>query len=341
MLFRSQTNPWIGLNAETSATNPDQGRYTYTGFTYNASSSTYSYGTAHGTGVTTSTEILISADGSTVVNLYFTRDKYTLTVKSSFGGTKYDGLIHNNTVDMAVNGGDATTLSGTNAITYSIYYGSKVVFSNLVVSPSNKSGGFSIMDDNGVSDGAIDSPINITSKTTVTFAFTYAEYDITYKVDGGHFDIDSEDATYTENGVTYTKDANGSWTIATGKYKTDKPNGGQNSVLAINPVKTGYTFSGWTIKFDGTGANLPEIADGYVKAKWNSYGNVTVTAQWMPITYTITLHANNSDSADEATKDLPAVSYDMNRVLPTIASQQMCSLYKQDELLSKYTPHHK
>ena len=86
--------------------------------------------------------------------------------------------------------------------------------------------------------------------------------------------------TYNSNGATGGSVPSG--TIhAKNDYVTVQGNTG-------NLVRTGYTFSGWNTKADGTGTNYAE------GASFKITGNVTLYAKWIPITYTVRFNKNNS-----------------------------------------------
>ncbi len=67
-----------------------------------------------------------------------------------------------------------------------------------------------------------------------------------------------------------------------------------------NPVRPGYTFTGWTI----TGAN--SIAGGGVvngltaQVRQGTYGNLTATASWTANLYTVSFEPNAGDTGDDA-----------------------------------------
>ena len=148
----------------------------------------------------------------------------------------------------------------------------------------------------------VDAPVNtnVTSYTveTATFALTDPEktgYDF---------------VNWTENGIAVTKIPQGSygdktvtanWNVivytitytgVTGAYDVDTPvNTNPTSytiedetITLVDASKTGYTFVKWT----KDGEDIAEIAQG-------SYGDITVTAVWQTVTYTLDMIMENDE----------------------------------------------
>lgn len=102
----------------------------------------------------------------------------------------------------------------------------------------------------------------------VTFLYRYAntqnEFSITYNLGGG---------IASDNPIKY--------------------NAGQDELILNNPVKTGYTFIGWTGSNYETTVNQEEyIPQERVTITKKDLGNKTYTANWLPNTYTITFNSN-------------------------------------------------
>ena len=76
-----------------------------------------------------------------------------------------------------------------------------------------------------------------------------------------------------------------------------------------NMARTGYIFSGWNTKADGSGINLAPGATS------NIYGNVTLYAKWIPITYTVRFHKNHDDAT--GTMSDQTFTYDAAQALTT------------------------
>lgn len=87
--------------------------------------------------------------------------------------------------------------------------------------------------------------------------------------------------------LTITFDANG----GSGKMNNLIVNENISSILASNSyTRAGYTFKNWNTKADGTGTSY---ADG---ASVNTNKNLTLYAQWQPISYTIKFVTNGSNT---------------------------------------------
>ena len=67
-----------------------------------------------------------------------------------------------------------------------------------------------------------------------------------------------------------------------------------DNINLLTPERQGYTFDGWYGDFDGTEVTGEEIRQGTL---WTSYDETTdLYAKWVPIIYTLTLHADNAVS---------------------------------------------
>ena len=98
-------------------------------------------------------------------------------------------------------------------------------------------------------------PAGSTGSRTITAHWTAISYDITYNGLIGDYDVD---VPVNENATSYTV---------------------ESAAIALSVAsKTGYTFDGWT---DEAGSTITAIPA-------NTIGNRTITANWTPITYTIT-----------------------------------------------------
>lgn len=100
-------------------------------------------------------------------------------------------------------------------------------------------------------------------------------------------------AKWTANNYTIKYDANtgnGSMDDTTAKYD-------QGVTLSENAfTKTGYTFTGWNTKANGSGTYHADKATVKNLVAENG-GEITLYAQWQPITYTVVYDKNGNDTA--------------------------------------------
>ena len=91
-----------------------------------------------------------------------------------------------------------------------------------------------------------------------------------------------------------------------------------NGVSLANPTKAGYTFDGWYLD-DGTKitginegctASFSSVSDMYSQLSSRTTGDITVTAKFSPVTYTVVYYGNGntggSTSPTTHTSDVPA-----------------------------------
>ncbi|MBQ6261091.1 MAG: InlB B-repeat-containing protein [Firmicutes bacterium] len=86
------------------------------------------------------------------------------------------------------------------------------------------------------------------------------------------------------------------------------------------PTRTGYIFNGWKITSDVTGTSWTEnkqYAAGATQADANMYGDVTFTAQWTPITYTVKFDKNETAGTTAVTGTMAdqTFTYDVEQAL--------------------------
>ena len=96
---------------------------------------------------------------------------------------------------------------------------------------------------------------------------------------------------YTLNGGSVSTNPT-SYTIAT------------NTITLNNPTKDGYTFKGWT----GSNGNTPQTS---VQIAKGSTGNKTYTANWTPITYTITYDLAGGKGTNPATYTVETATFQL------------------------------
>lgn len=104
-----------------------------------------------------------------------------------------------------------------------------------------------------------------TAATTLYAYWTAENYTISYTLNGGS--VSGNPANYNIETATFTLN---------------------------NPTRTGYTFKGWT----GSNGNTPQTN---VQIAKGSTGNKTYTANWTPITYTITYDLAGGQGTNPAT----------------------------------------
>ncbi|MBR4329128.1 MAG: InlB B-repeat-containing protein, partial [Candidatus Riflebacteria bacterium] len=74
------------------------------------------------------------------------------------------------------------------------------------------------------------------------------------------------------------------------------------TVLATEPTKEGYTFTGWAIKANASETDtIYRVGTANNKYTLNSIETVKLYAQWQPITYTVTFNTNGGSSIDTQT----------------------------------------
>ena len=101
-----------------------------------------------------------------------------------------------------------------------------------------------------------------TADFTLYAQWSAVTYTVTYAKNGATGDLATTSESYTTGGTPVTLPGRGTL------------------------VKDGHTFAGWSI-----GGNTPVLSGGYTTAS-----NVTLSAVWTPISYTITYNANSGDS---------------------------------------------
>ncbi|KKP80223.1 MAG: hypothetical protein UR78_C0002G0009 [Candidatus Moranbacteria bacterium GW2011_GWF2_35_39] len=168
--------------------------------------------------------------------------------------------------------------------------------------------GTAVLQNNGGND------LNVTANTTFTFTngladgATYAVTILTQPTgqtcvlsdESGTIsaaNVDNVGLTCTTNTYTVTFDGNtsdgGSTATQTLDYNTP------TALTANGYTKTGYTFDGWNTLANGTGTDYADEAEYTIGT-----ANVTLYAQWVVNTYTVTFDGNTSDGGSTATQTL-------------------------------------
>lgn len=243
--------------------------------------------TANKTGVKYTAATTLTANG-------FTKTGYTFNgwnTAANGTGTAYANSASVSKLS-AVNGGTATLYAQWKANTYKMIY-----------------------NPNGGSGSSVNVSHSYNGSYTVKAANTFSRTGYTFtgwntKADG--------------TGVDYTAGATGTWSTTSNitlyaqwkanSYKvTVNPNGGTynnttsrtehsvvtgNSVTIANPVRKGYTFTGWTIS--GTPESFTDVTNGKILTVLTE--NITLTANWSQNEYTVTYNTNGGDSASTTKK---------------------------------------
>ena len=98
--------------------------------------------------------------------------------------------------------------------------------------------------------------------------------------------VEREVTTYN---ITYNLNSGSYGTYHPTSYNTSTS---QQTITISNPTRGGYTFSSWTISRSSSGGSRPTISGTTLTIPANSYGNITLTANWSARSYTITVNAN-------------------------------------------------
>lgn len=97
------------------------------------------------------------------------------------------------------------------------------------------------------------------------------------------------------------------------------------SVTFSNPTRIGYDFAGWydtngnkiTGINEGCNATFSDTADLYSKLKTRTTGNISVTARWTPVDYTITYNLNGGTANNKTSYNIETETF--NLIAPTKA----------------------
>ena len=124
---------------------------------------------------------------------------------------------------------------------------------------------------------------------------TYKPTDFTDAIKTGDAEVWLS-ARFSAIKYTITHDPNG------GGWGSDKAKDTRNYTIngtvniLVAPTKTGYTFTGWKVTSAAGNwtANKVYTVSGSALSLTGMYGNVTLTAQWTPITYNVKFNGNGS-----------------------------------------------
>lgn len=116
------------------------------------------------------------------------------------------------------------------------------------------------------------------NNVSITASWVLVTYNVTYNLDGGKIDSDSNPKTYTV----------------------------EDNIILNSPSKTGYTFKCWIAYIESKSKEITALGNGMA-------GDVTVKAVWTPIEYSIPLYPNGG----ELDETVFVIRYDDSYVLPT------------------------
>ena len=128
-------------------------------------------------------------------------------------------------------------------------------------------------------------------------------------------------ATWQANEYTFTLDANG------GTVSSASLSAAYDSQYALpTPQREYYTFAGW---YDGDS----RYADG----TWRKDANVTLTAKWTPVSYTLTYYLDGGTNAEQNVTAYTVESADISLSEPTKKGYKFLGWYSDSGYLSKVT----
>ena len=133
------------------------------------------------------------------------------------------------------------------------------------------------------------------SGTTGTQTYTYVQpgYGVTIE------------PNYSNISYTVTYDNNGATTPGSGGQTSYDVTATSLALPTVYPAKDHYIFAGWKVTTrEGGGSGLAKntilAADAATATLDKAFGNITLTAQWTPVTYTVTLNNNGATTAGTA-----------------------------------------
>ncbi len=106
--------------------------------------------------------------------------------------------------------------------------------------------------------------------------------------------------TFPFEDLVATPSYNISYNLNGGSYGNSHPTSyntstSQQTITISNPTRAGYTFSSWSISRSSSGGSSPTISGTTLTIPANSYGNITLTANWTARSYTITVNTNGGN----------------------------------------------
>ena len=113
-------------------------------------------------------------------------------------------------------------------------------------------------------------PANTTGDITLTANWSRASYSISYELNGGSYGS-SHPSSYTASSSSQT-------------------------ITVSNPTRSGYAFSGWSISRSSSGGSSPTISGTTLRIPANSYGGITLTANWVQNSFIVTFDSNGGSA---------------------------------------------
>ena len=244
------------------------------------------------TSATTATTTTIKADGSRIINIYYTRNKYTFDLNGWLDGSLSGNISGFGKADVYVNGTKVGNQVTDYCTTYE--YGTTYEIKNITADNGHTY--------KGVHKGDIKGTIGVNA-SYVVLEFVTNTYTITFEPNGG------------TGGPT------------TQKFKYSK---GEKITTSI-PSRTGYTFSHWAVGSSTfkPGDTIPNGWGNFtLVAQWkaNQY-----TAKWFPnggtLNVTDSSITKNSDGTAQATVTFNSTSYYRLGISASRTGYQMTGFY--------------
>lgn len=299
---------------------------TYTGFTFEGGKGATAATATKPSTLDTTTTIL--ADGTRVINIYYSRNKYALTLSKGTGISAVTGADtyyygQSVTIDATVSTGytwskwsDNNTTKKTtitmpaNALTLT----ANATLNTYTISYSLNGGSVATANPTSYNVTTASFTLNNPTRTGYTFAgwtgtgLSSATKSVT--VAKGSTGNRSYTATWTAN--TYTIAFNGNGSTRGSMSNLSMTYGTAKNLTANTFVKTGYTFNGWNTNADGLGTAYTDQKSVNNLTATNG-ATITLYAQWKAETYTVSYDANGGTGAPSS----QTKTYGINLILST------------------------
>ena len=303
---------------------------TYIGFTFEGGKGATTATATKPSTLDTTTTVL--ADGTRVINLYYSRNKYALTLSKGTGisavtgaGTYYYG--QSVTIDATASTGytwskwsdnnttkKATITMPANALTLT----ANATLNTYTISYTLNGGNVATANPTSYNVTTSSFTLNNPTKTGYTFAgwtgTGLSDATKTVTVAKGSTGNRSYTATWTAN--TYSIAFNGNGSTSGSMSNLSMAYGTAKNLTANAFVRTGYTFTGWNTKADGSGTAYSDKASVNSLASSNG-ATVTLYAQWKINTYTVKYDANGGTGAPSAQTKTYGTNLTLSSTKPT------------------------